>query len=241
MGVSIRLKVGKFEVATDTPEEAAKIMTLFDPGLVSDAHESKVPRVLGTEWTPQLLEAFHELIKEQPLQRRLLNVLSAAGEEGKLKEDLVKDLKLSAPKQLAGPLSGLAKYAQKLGLAREAVYSMSKLQLNGKRTYQYWANLEFWDWGRTQLEMTSLDELSNQFPEPVRWSDPHKKFEAPCPFCQKIIPWAQFPSGIKVAGHGCGHTSEEIVAAVRREHTVNSETQKPNRPTDPALRRDALK
>ena len=56
--------------------------------------------------------------------------------------------------------------------------------------------------------------LESLFPDGA-WTDPkHTRQEHPCPFCQRTIPWAQFPSGIKVAGHGCGHTSEEIVAAV---------------------------
>ena len=53
--------------------------------------------------------------------------------------------------------------------------------------------------------------LSTLFPD-GEWTDPkHTRQEHPCPFCQRTIPWAQFPSGIKVAGHGCGHTSKEIV------------------------------
>jgi hypothetical protein len=76
-------------------------------------------------------------LNDQPLQRRLLNNLFLAGYKGKLKEDLVADLELDNAKQLAGPLSGLAKNAEKIGLAREAVYSMEKLQLNGARTYRY--------------------------------------------------------------------------------------------------------
>jgi hypothetical protein len=140
MGVSIRLKIGNFEVVTDTPEEAAKMMTLFDPDLVTAPRESDSPRILSTEWTPQLWEAFRELIKEQPLQKQLLNTLFARGTAGVLKEELVKELKLTNPKQLAGPFSGVAKYAKKLGLAREAVYKMEKIQIDGKRTYRYFSN-----------------------------------------------------------------------------------------------------
>ena len=43
-------------------------MALFNPDLVTGVHESSYPRVLLTEWTPELVEAFRELIKEQPLQ-----------------------------------------------------------------------------------------------------------------------------------------------------------------------------
>jgi len=138
--MAVRLKAGKFDVVADTPEEAAKIMTLLDPSLVRGIREPEFPRGLSVEWSAQLVEAFRELLKEQPLQRRLLNSLYAGGRAGVLKEDLVKELKLNNAKQLAGPFSGLAKNAKKIGLAREAVYSMEKIQVEGKRTYRYWPN-----------------------------------------------------------------------------------------------------
>jgi hypothetical protein len=143
MGVSVRLKVGQFEVTTDTPEEAAVIMRLFDPNLsaaVSDFKLLERSRPTLTEWTSERLTAFHVLLNDQPLQRRLLNNLYFAGYKGKLKEELVTDLGLENAKQLAGPLSGLAKNAEKIGLAREAVYSMEKLQVKGERTYRYSLN-----------------------------------------------------------------------------------------------------
>jgi hypothetical protein len=140
MDVSVRLKIGQFEVTTDTPSEAAEMIRLFDSALSDSVSEPTLihrPRAIRTEWDATNYEAFQSLLKEQPLQRRLLNNLFFAGYEGKSKEELVKDLELDTPKQLAGPLSGLAKNAEKIGLAREAVYTMEKVQIDGKRTYRY--------------------------------------------------------------------------------------------------------
>ncbi len=144
MGVSVRLKVGQFEVTTDTPEEAAGIIRLFDPALsagpISSPKLVKKRRPVLLIWDYEHLKAFKGLLKEQPLQRALLNSLFYAREKGKLKELLVKELELDNAKQLAGPLSGLVKNAEKIGLAREAVYTMEKIQIEGKRTYRYLIN-----------------------------------------------------------------------------------------------------
>jgi hypothetical protein len=141
MSVSVRLKVGQFEVTTDTPEEAARIIQLFDPNLsagqVSNLRAVGRSRPTLTKWDSERLKAFRALIEDQPLQRQLLNCLVRAGQDGKLKGELVKELKLENAKQLAGPLSGLAKNAEKIGLAREAVYEMEKIQIDGERTYRY--------------------------------------------------------------------------------------------------------
>lgn len=141
MGVSVRLKVGQFEVTTDTPEEAARIIQLFDPRL--SAGPASNLRVVGrsrptlTKWDGERLTAFRALIEDQPLQRQLLDCLVRAGQDGRLKDELVKELELDNAKQLAGPLSGLAKNAEKIGLAREAVYQMEKMQIERERTYRY--------------------------------------------------------------------------------------------------------
>lgn len=133
--MSYRVTLNGVTVAMDTPEEVYKLLKS------SPANGATMAAIEGSatcqEWDE---DSFGRLIMALPkgsLQLRAISALYHANmDEGLSREEMLKALRVTDPKQVGGVFSGLAKNSKKLGLPSPLEIERTRDQ-TGQRSYRY--------------------------------------------------------------------------------------------------------
>ena len=154
--MAIKFKHRGVAFTADTPEEAAKFLTLIKQQDEDEARrrwwnrdaisqggvagiQAFIEQEIANDWTPELFFQFIESIG-----RRQQKVLSYLKERRQVTdEELRQELGVSSNQALAGILSGISKQAAALGIPARAVFSFENFRTDGKRRSTYWVSEKF--------------------------------------------------------------------------------------------------
>lgn len=137
MAFRIKLR-GQLLVEADSAGEAIEFLKRLGVPAESFPAVSSMPaKPDRRDWGRAQLAILWGWVAKRPRQADILRALLNAHPDGLSKEHLLREMGANSGKQLAGALSGLAKYAKKLGFAPDSLCLITPAQQNGKRTTNY--------------------------------------------------------------------------------------------------------
>jgi len=147
--MAIKFKYRGAEVTADTPEEAAKLLSLIQAneemeGISRFFALGPTPDgILAAQsvWTPALFNNLLERLGDKP--KKALELIVRNGYA--FDDDLRTALEVPNNQALAGVLSGISKQAQSLGISPRTVFTVKGYRRDGKRWSRYDIAADFLD------------------------------------------------------------------------------------------------